>query len=81
MYVKTEMGFQDLMNECWAGASNTLETIEEAGKEDEFMDYLEEVFPDVPDLTELNDFLWFEDETIFRDLGIETDDEEEEEED
>lgn len=76
MYVKTEMGFQDLMNECWSGATNTLETIEEAGKEEELMEYLEEMFPDMPDLTELNDFLRFEDETIFSDLGIDIDEDE-----
>lgn len=76
MYVKTEMDFQDLMNECWSGATDTLETIEEAGKEEELMDYLEEMFPDMPDLTELNDFLWFEDETIFSDLGIDIDEDE-----
>lgn len=80
MYVKTEMSFNDLMEGCWSGATNTLETIEEAGKENELMDYLEEVFPDTPDLIELNDFLWFEDKTIFSDLGIEIDEEEEEDE-
>lgn len=78
MYVKTKMSFNDLMNECWSGATDTLETIEEAGKEEELMDYLESMFPDTPDLTEINDFLWFEDETIFSDLGIDIGEEEEE---
>ena len=85
MYIKQDMDFNDLMKNCWSGAINTLKTIEEYGKEDELMAHLEDVFEsyfdNVPTLTEINDYLWFEDEVIFEALEIsETEDEEEEEE-
>lgn len=79
--VKNEMDFNDLMNNCWSGALNTLSTIEEEGKEEEFMNHLEDIFYDTcPTMTELNDYLWFEDEGIFESIGITKEDEEEEEE-
>lgn len=82
MYIKQDMNFNDLMNNCWSGAINTLKTIEEHGKEDELMAHLEEIFEtnfdNVPTMTEVNDYLWFEWETIFKSLGIsESEDEEE----
>ena len=81
MYIKTEVeGFYWLMNNCWSGAIDTLKVIEEYGEEEALMDYLESMFDDsynMPTLTELNDFLWFEDELIFCELGINLDDEEE----
>ena len=85
MYIKNDMDFNDLMNNCWSGAVNTLKTIEENGKEDELMAHLEEIFNsyfnNIPTMTEVNDYLWFEDEAIFEALGIsETEDEKEEEE-
>lgn len=85
MYIKQDMDFNDLMNNCWSGAVDTLKTVEEHDKEDELMAHLEEIFEsyfdNVPTLTEINDYLWFEDEAIFEALEIsETEDEEEEEE-
>lgn len=84
MFVKTEVeGFSWLKYNCWGGAIDTLNTIEEHNKEDELMDYLEEIWFEsafeIPTLTELNDFLWFDDETIFEGLGIGEDDEDEDE--
>lgn len=80
MYIKQDMDFNDLINNCWSGAINTLKTIEEHDKEDELMAHLEEQwFDEVPTMTEINDYLWFEDEFIFEALGIfETEEEEEE---
>ena len=53
--------FCDLQNLCWGGALQRLDEIEELDLEDEFMDYLEEIFYDTtPSLTEINDFIWFE---------------------
>ena len=80
MYIKQDMDFNDLMNNCWSGAIDTLKTIEEHDKEDELMAHLEEQwFDEVPTMTEINDYLWFEDEFIFEALGIfETEEEEEE---
>ena len=83
MYVKEELYFNDLMNKAWSGATDTLETVSQFDKESELMNLLEDVFyGDIPDLTELNDYLWFESDYIFEMLGInEYEDEEEEEED
>ena len=82
MYIKQDMDFNDLINNCWSGAIDTLKTIEEHDKEDELMAHLEEQwFDEVPAMTEINDYLWFEDEAIFEALGIfESEDEEEEDE-
>ena len=35
MYIKKEIGFGDLQDICWCGALDTLNTIEENGKEEE----------------------------------------------
>lgn len=78
MYVKREKGFNDLKNNSWGGAVDTLNKIEEEGKEDELMDYLESIFEEVPNETELNDYLWFDADQIFEDLGINKNDDEEE---
>lgn len=82
MYIKQDMDFNDLMENCWSGAVDTLKTIEEHDKEDELMTHLEEQWLDeVPTMTEINDYLRFEDEFILECLGIfETEEEEEEEE-
>lgn len=81
MYVKQDVNFYDLQENCWSGALDTFKTIEEHNKEDELMAHLEDVFGvyfgNVPEMTEVNDYLWFEDEAIFEALGIsETEDEE-----
>ena len=69
--VKNEMNFNDLMNNCWSGAVDTLQVIEENGKEEELMLLLDEIFLEsIPTLTEVNDILWFDDEMIFESLGI-----------
>ena len=80
MYIKQDMDFNDLMENCWSGAVDTLKTIEEHDKEDELMAHLEEQWLDeTPTMTEVNDYLWFEDEFIFQCLGISETEEEEDE--
>lgn len=84
MYIKQDMDFNDLINNCWSGAIDTLKIIEEHDKEKELMEYLEEIFEtsfddNVPTMTEVNDYLWFEDEAIFEALGISETEEEEKE--
>ena len=81
MYIKKDINFYDLQENCWSGALDTLKTIEAHNKEDDLMAHLEEIFEtsfdNVPTMTEVNDYLWFGDETIFEALGIsETEDEE-----
>lgn len=82
MYIKQEMDFNDLMNNCWGGAIDTLNTINEWNKENELMEHLKDIFSsyfdNIPTMTEVNDYLRFEDEGIFEALGIsESEDEEE----
>ena len=62
--------FDSLKDELWSGAIQTMETIEENDKEDEFMDLLDELFPEREDLTNLNDFIRFDSDYIFETLGI-----------
>ena len=72
MYVKIEMDdFRTLKNNSWSGALDTLKDIEEADREDELMYFLEEIFADTtPTETEVNDFLWFERDYIYGNLGL-----------
>lgn len=80
MYVQTDLDFNDLENECW-GCDSVLDAISENNKEEEFMYLLEEQFGgDIPTMTEVNDFIRFDDDFIFDALGIRIDDDEEEEE-
>lgn len=73
MYVKKEIDFEDLKDMCWSGAVDTLEEIENAEKEEELIELLESTFEDkIPTETEINDFLWFEDDFIFEQLSIDT---------
>lgn len=80
MYIKQDMDFNDLMENCWSDAIDTLKTIEEHDKEEELMQLLEDAFDECPDITRINDYLWFSDEDIFECLGISESEEEEEEE-
>lgn len=84
MKICREVGFNELKENSWSGAIDTLNTIEEWGMEDDLMDFLEEVFNreiyGIPTETEVNDFLWFEDEYIFETLGINAESNEDEDE-
>ena len=71
MYIKKDFDFEDLTKECWSGAVDTLQTIEENKKENELMKLLEDVFiATIPTIAEINDLLWFDDDEIFQNLGI-----------
>lgn len=71
MEIKKEISFEDLKDVCWMGAIDTLEKIEEEGKEEKLMQLLDSIFEKIPTETEVNDFLWFEDDFIFEQLDIE----------
>lgn len=71
MEIKKNYGFYDLKDEVWQGAVDTLDRIENEGKQDELMEFLESYFVDVPTMTEVNDLLWFESDYIFESLGME----------
>ena len=60
----------------WSGAVETLDRVREEGKIDQLESTLEELYPDGMTETELNDLLWFEEETIFEWCGISAEEEE-----
>jgi hypothetical protein len=71
MEIKEDYDFRDLKNKCWSGAKDTLDMISDNGYENELMSHLEDVFyGDIPTLTEVNDYLWFEEDAIKEALGI-----------
>lgn len=71
MEIKQDMDFRDLERECWGQATKILEEISNADKEDALMSYLEEIFYDnIPTLTEVNDFLAFDWETVYEYIGM-----------
>lgn len=66
--------FQELKNESWSGAIARLDEIEEQGKEEEFLDLVNELISSSENGwtdTQLNDFIWFDDEWYFQELGME----------
>lgn len=79
MFIKKDMDFGDLMENCWSGALDTLITIEEHDKEEELMEFLINEFTGISELTEINGLLWFESDFVFETLRISESDEEESE--
>ena len=72
MEIRREINdFYALADMVWSGARDTIAGIQNANKEDEFMNFLEEVFCDeVPTDTAVNDFIWFERDYIYENLGL-----------
>ena len=72
MEIKKEInGFYELADMVWSGAVDTIADIQNANKENEFMDFLEMIFcDDVPTDTNVNDFIWFEREYIYENIGL-----------
>lgn len=66
--------FQELKNNSWSGAIPRLDEIEDNGKEEEFLSLVNELISSSENGwtdTELNDFIWFDDEWYFQELGME----------
>ena len=72
MEIKKEINdFYALADMVWSGAMDTIADIQNANKEDEFMNFLEDVFCDeIPTDTEVNDFIWFERDYIYENIGL-----------
>jgi len=71
MEIKQDMDFRDLENNCWGQATKILEEISDADKEDELMNYLEDIFSgDIPTLTEVNDVLAYDWENVYEGIGL-----------
>ena len=66
--------------DAWSGGEYTKNAIIEAGKAADFNALVDDIFPDGCDATQMNDFLWFDDKSIFDMLGLDEDGKELEEE-
>lgn len=79
MRIAREFDFRDLQYNCW-DCENVLEAVADADMEDALMDLLEECFnSDVPTLTEVNDLLRFDGDWVLETLGINPDDDDDDE--
>ena len=72
MEIRKEInGFNELADMVWSGAVDTIADIQNANKEDEFMNFLEAVFCDeVPTDTMVNDFIWHDRDYIYENIGL-----------
>src|SRR5574344_2403519 len=72
MEIRREInGFYELADMVWSGAVDTIAYIQNANKETEFINFLEMVFCDeIPTDTEVNDFIWFERDYIYENIGL-----------
>ena len=72
MEIRKEINdFYALADMVWSGAVDTIADIQNTNKEDEFMNFLEAVFCDeIPTDTEVNDFIWFERDYIYENIGL-----------
>ena len=77
MKVYSEINLRDF--EFWSRAKDNAETLT-SEQLDIVESILEDAYPDGMDETKINDFFWFDFDTIREWLGIEEEDEEEEEE-
>lgn len=61
----------------WSGAKDTIAEVRKAKKMDELQMRIEEAFSrEMPTATQLNDYVWFNQENIYKVLGISDDEEE-----
>lgn len=66
MTIKTETTLKNF--DFWSGAKDTVKYLTES-ELDTIESYLDELYPEGMTDTELNDFMWFEDDTIAELLG------------
>lgn len=62
----------------WSGAVDRWQEIVDAGKVDELENLLDELYPDGMSETQLNDIIWFEEDWYKPLLGMECDEDEDE---
>ncbi len=62
----------DILNDCWSGAKDTIEAL--TNKQLNVLeDHIESLFADndeIPSATDVNDFIWFETDTIAQWFGL-----------
>lgn len=73
-YILEVNNFEALKENCWSGAIQTLEAIEEKGLKNEFLDLLNSMIVDCfegkIEKTKLNDFIWFDTDYIEEYLDV-----------
>ena len=69
--VKTELRLEDF--NAWSGARDTLDLLIEHDLCDALSEIIEECYPNGIEDTELNDWLWFDADDVWRVLNIDTD--------
>ena len=63
--------YRDLENVCWGQALNVLQEIYDNDYEEELIEHLTEIFSDnMPTLTELNDYISYDWEQIYKAIGF-----------
>lgn len=68
--VSGKMNWDEIYKAAWGGARYAAERLQEEGKGDEFMELIEELYPDGIDRTTLNDIMWFDRDWIYESLGM-----------
>ena len=68
--IKKQCDFTELYAELWSGAVETVDTVIENQKTGALMKLLEDIFYEPTEITQINDFLWFESDYIFEQLEI-----------
>ena len=68
--VKQEMDFDDIRKSAWGQAVAVLDEIEKEGMQEELMTYLEDIFNEGVDRTELNDLLAYDWEWVNSQIGM-----------
>ena len=68
--VKQEMDFDDIRKSAWGQAVAVLDEIEKEGMQEELMTYLEDIFNEGVDRTELNDLLAYDWEWVYSQIGM-----------
>lgn len=90
MLVTSELNtWQELFDNSWSGALDTLREIEAQGREEEALAMLEELFDPavwgkIPSETDVNDYIWFDladDMNLYGDNDEEDEEEEEDDDD
>lgn len=71
MYVKTYLNINGLIENCWNEADEFVKKLDDLGKGEELMEFLNEAFDrEIPSMEELNDFLEEEEDYIAGVLGV-----------
>lgn len=65
--------FDDLYNNSWGQAVSVLNEVDQEGKSEELMDFLEDLYPDGVDGVELNDIIAYDWEWLYSQIGMPSD--------